>query len=78
MRKRKTPTADPKRVRCGRYWPDCQKTLAMQGFSGILVEARGVEPLSETVSTRASPGAALNLKFPQSNAQGQALDIGIL
>lgn len=39
MRKRKTPTADPKRVRCGRYWPDCQKTLAMQGFSGILAKA---------------------------------------
>jgi len=42
------------------------------------VEARGVEPLSETISTRTSPGAALILKFPQPNAQGQALDIGIL
>jgi len=47
-------------------------------FIKILVEARRVELLSETIFTRASPGAALDLKFPQPNAQGQALDIGIL
>jgi len=29
-----------------------------------MVEARGVEPLSEIVSTRASPGAAHVLKIP--------------
>jgi len=29
-----------------------------------MVEARGVEPLSETISTRASPGAALVLVIP--------------
>jgi len=39
------------------------------------VEARGVEPLSETISTRTSPGAALTLEFPHYNAQGQALQL---
>ena len=41
-----------------------------------MVEARGVEPLSETISTRTSPGAALILKFPHCNAQGQAVQFG--
>jgi len=29
-----------------------------------MVEARGIEPLSETVSTKASPGAVAVLEFP--------------
>jgi hypothetical protein len=38
-----------------------------------LVEATRVELVSEIVSTGASPGAVLVLKFPPYNAQGQAL-----
>jgi len=49
-----------------------------------LVEARGVEPLSETVSTRTSPGAAISLRsglpdhFPPYSAQWQAMHFGSL
>jgi len=42
----------------------------------LMVEARGVEPLSETISTRTSPGAALIFLFPHCNAQGQAVQFG--
>ena len=38
-----------------------------------MVEATRVELVSETVSTRASPGAVPDLKFPPYNAQEQAL-----
>jgi hypothetical protein len=41
------------------------KDFALYHFlSDNMVEARGVEPLSETISTRASPGAALILVIP--------------
>ena len=41
-----------------------------------MVEARGVEPLSEIISTRASTGVATALAFPRHNAQWQALCLG--
>jgi hypothetical protein len=46
--------------------------------SFILVEARGVEPLSETTSTRASTGVSLNLAFLTRIPQGQGLRYRIL
>jgi len=41
-----------------------------------VVEATRVELVSETASTRASPGAFPGLKFPPYNAQEQALQFG--
>jgi len=42
------------------------------------MEARGVEPLSKTTSTKDSPGAALVLKFPSSVTQRQVTKSGSL
>ena len=41
-----------------------------------MVEARGVEPLSENLVIGASPSAVLDLKFPLPSAQGQAHGVG--
>ena len=41
-----------------------------------LVEARGVEPLSENPSIQLSPGALCHLNFPSVNAGTQALILG--
>ncbi len=42
-----------------------------------LVEARGVEPLSENLSTQVSPSAVYHLDFPQKAADKQAANLGI-
>ena len=44
----------------------------------MLVEPRGIEPLSENPSSRPSPSAVCHLKFPHSDADKQAALIGIL
>lgn len=41
-----------------------------------LVETRGVEPLSESTSTRTSPGAVCRLEFPPQHAGKQAYCFG--
>ena len=41
-----------------------------------LVEPRGVEPLSESASTRTSPGAVCRLRFPPRHAGKQAYRFG--
>jgi len=46
--------------------PLCKRVLTN------LVEAAGIEPASETVSTRASPGAVHVLTFPLLHAHEQA------
>ena len=45
-------------------------------FTPPMVEARGVEPLSENQSTVLSPSAAGLLRFPSHNAGRQALCYG--
>ena len=47
-----------------------------QNLGGYIVEARGVEPLSEDSATRASPSAVCVLKFPHARAHRQARAIG--
>ena len=47
-----------------------------QNLGGYMVEARGVEPLSEDSATRASPSAVCVLKFPHARAHRQARAIG--
>ena len=42
-----------------------------------LVEARGIEPLSENSSSRPSPSADAQLNFPFMHAERQACIIGI-
>ena len=42
----------------------------------VLVEARGVEPLSENPSIQLSPGALCRLEFPAVSAGTQALTLG--
>ena len=45
----------------------------MQGSTlRVMVEARGIEPLSENPSIQLSPGAADLLSFPTARADGQA------
>ena len=41
-----------------------------------MVEARGVEPLSENVSYKLSPGAVRLLKFPPKNGGEQPFSFG--
>ena len=43
-----------------------------QSFSPFMVEPRGVEPLSEDQTTRASPSAVCVLTFPPEDARRQA------
>ena len=43
----------------------------------VMVEARGVEPLSENLSIQLSPSAVYLLKFPIQNADKQAFLKGI-
>ena len=40
------------------------------------MDLRGVEPLSESASTRTSPGAVCRLKFPPQHAGKQAYRFG--
>ncbi len=47
-----------------------------ENVCALMVEARGVEPLSEIPKTWASPSAAVLLRFPSSSAEWQALDYG--
>ncbi len=42
----------------------------------VMVETRGIEPLSENHLPRLSPSAARLLGFPSHNAEGQALCYG--
>ena len=42
----------------------------------VLVEPRGVEPLSESAATRTSPGAVCRLRFPPRHAGKQAYRFG--
>ena len=42
----------------------------------LMVEPRGVEPLSESASTRTSPGAVCRLRFPPRHAGKQAYRFG--
>ena len=46
-------------------------------FIPYLVEARGIEPLSENSSSRPSPSADAQLNFPFMHAERQACIIGI-
>ena len=46
-------------------------------FRSFLVEARGIEPLSENSSSRPSPSADAQLNFPCMHAERQACIIGI-
>ena len=41
-----------------------------------VVEARGIEPLSENLFTQLSPGASHHLNLPRTGAEGQAPDWG--
>ena len=56
-----------------RLWQQC-------GFSvfSVLVESRGIEPLSENPSSQLSPSAVYLLRFPPANADKQAFAIGSL
>ena len=47
-----------------------------QSFSPFMVEARGIEPLSEDSATQVSPSTGSVLNFPWSNAHSQAYDLG--
>lgn len=50
-----------------------KKTLLIRGLlRQIMVEVAGIEPASETVFTRASPGAVHDLIFPPPHAHEQA------
>jgi hypothetical protein len=59
-----------------------QKKTGPQKRSGLLsmdqlpMELRGIEPLSESLSTKASPITADYLNFPSENAGRQALSVG--
>ena len=44
----------------------------------FLVEARGIEPLSENLLIQLSPGAVGYLKFPLSAESRHSSDLGIL
>ena len=44
----------------------------------LVVEPRGIEPLSENPSTQLSPSAVCLLKFPHGSADKQAQPLGIL
>jgi hypothetical protein len=44
--------------------------------SFIMVEARGIEPLSENHLSQLSPSAAYPLRFPSPDADGQASGYG--
>ena len=46
-------------------------------FRSFMVEARGIEPLSENSSSRPSPSADAQLNFPFMHAERQACIIGI-
>ena len=50
--------------------------LSSTGFS-FVVEARGIEPLSENSSSQLSPSADAQLNFPFMHAERQACIIGI-
>ena len=56
-----------------RFNTKMKKALRSKAF---LVEARGVEPLSENPSIQLSPGALCRLEFPAVSAGTQALTLG--
>ena len=49
---------------CGIHFRSKEKSLENQGFFQSVVEARGVEPLSENLFIQLSPSADCLLNFP--------------
>ena len=55
-----------------------ENPLKERVFRQIVVEARGVEPLSETISSSASTGVSCGLTFPTAHAHRRACAFSIL
>lgn len=47
-------------------------------FRAVMVEPRGIEPLSENPSSQLSPSAVYHLDLPRTSADKQALAFGSL
>lgn len=75
----------PKTTKQRRFYPSAvlyvsTNTVPKNSLSGsylcAVVEARGIEPLSENPKTQVSPSAVRVLKFPSPHAHGQAYGSG--